>query len=316
MDLSKMIKWLGWNELPPEFLSSLCVCLIIIILSVVLYFKIKAYDPLKKPTGIVHAWEILVSFADKQVDDLMGPVYSKGIAGGYIITLGVYILLGFVWGMLGLPNVLQPGSRFTYTNDAGEILTATNFLKPMPNPFTNTAMPLGIALITFFWLHITAMKCRGWNYFHRYIDPIPLFLPINLITMWSGTLSLTLRLFGNALAGFCVVTLIYSGFGQMFSTTMAGLAITPIISPFVHLYFDLFDGAIQLAVFCMLTMIDVSNEFISKEDFIAEQDAKKQAKIDSKNDRAKRKHAKLEKKLNKLAIKAVKREEKRALRAQ
>ena len=63
MDLSKMIKWLGWNELPPEFLSSLCVCLIIIVLSIVLYFKIKAYDPLKKPTGIVHAWEILVSFA-------------------------------------------------------------------------------------------------------------------------------------------------------------------------------------------------------------------------------------------------------------
>lgn len=47
MDLSKMIKWLGWNELPPEFLSSLCVCLIIIVLSIVLYFKIKAYDPLK-----------------------------------------------------------------------------------------------------------------------------------------------------------------------------------------------------------------------------------------------------------------------------
>ena len=84
----------------------------------------------------------------------------------------------------------------------------------------------------------------------------------------------------------------------------------------MHLYFDLFDGAIQLAGFCMLTMINVSSEFISKEDFIAEQEAKKQAKIDSKNNRAKRKHAKLEKKLNKLAIKAVKREEKRALRAQ
>lgn len=289
MDFKKMIEFLEWNKLPSEFLSSVIVCLIIICLSFIIYFKIENYDPLTKPTGILHIWEIIVSFTDKQVDDLMGPHYKDSYAGGYIITLGLYISLGFLWGMLGLPNVLQPGSK--------------EFLVAMPNPFTNTAIPLSIALITFLWLHITSMRCRGWGYFHRYIDPIPFFLPINLLTMWSGTLSLTLRLFGNALAGFCIVTLIYAGFAQMIPNTMAGLAITPIVAPFVHLYFDLFDGMIQLAVFCMLTMINVSSEYISKEDLQAEKDAKKQAKIYRREEKERRKRSKLEAKQRKLALK-------------
>lgn len=289
MDFSKMIKFLQWNELPAEFLSSMIVCILIMILSLVINVKIRKYDPLTKPTGILLFWEMVVEFVDKQIDDLMGPHYKDSYAGGYIITLGLYIFLGFTWGMLGLPNVLQPGS--------------SSLFKPMPNPFTNTAMPLSIALITFLWLHITAMRCRGWGYFKRYVDPIPFFLPINLLTMWSGTLSLTLRLFGNALAGFCIVTLIYAGFAQISTTSMAGLAITPLITPFVHLYFDMFDGMIQLVVFCMLTMINVSSEYISKEDLQAEKDARKQAKLDRKEEKSNRKRLKEEAKQRKLALK-------------
>ena len=113
-----------------------------------------------------------------------------------------------------------------------------------------------------------AYKCKKWAYFKRYVEPVALFLPINLVSMWSSVLSLTLRLFGNALAGYCVITLIYVGFGTLIPPegNLAGLAITPVIAPFAHLYFDIFDALIQLAVFTMLTMINISGEYISPQD--------------------------------------------------
>lgn len=250
MDLRSVIELPSWSDIPPEFLTSVIALAIVLVLALAVRFKLEEYDPLKPPRGIVYAAEEAVRFADRQVSQLMGPAFDG--FGGYILVLGLYIAIGFILGFVGLPNVFQPGSD--------------KFLSPLPNPFTNTAMPLSIALLTMFWIHFTSAKYTRWAYFKRYLKPFPVFLPINLITMWSPVLSLTLRLFGNALAGYCVVTLVYTGFEYAFQTVGAGLAIAPVLAPIVHLYFDLFDGFIQLTVFCMLTMINVAGEYVSPED--------------------------------------------------
>lgn len=269
MDFERVIKWLSWNELPPEFLSSLLVFLIIIILILIVHFKIKKYNPLERPKGFMNAVEAITNFADKQVDQIMGPAF-KGY-GGFILYCGLYIFFGFLIGMIGLPNILQPTSKFTF--------------EALPNPFTNLAMPLSLALVTFGLTHFTAMKYKHWSYFKRYTEPFAVFLPINLVTMWSNVLSLTLRLFGNALAGYCVITLIYVGIGTIIPPlgNYAGLAITPVLAPIAHLYFDIFDGLIQLAVFCILTMINISTEYISPEDYRKAIENKKLYKEEKKN---------------------------------
>lgn len=247
MDFKKVIAPISWETLPPEFLSSLLAMLIVIIIAVVVRIKLNSFDPLKKPKGFLHIVEILIEFSDKQVKELMGDQFEG--FGGYILALGLYIILGFIIGMIGIPNFFQPNTSY--------------YLQAMPNPFTNTAMPLSIAFCTFILTHYTAIKYKKWSYFKRYIEPIPIFLPINLVTMWSSMLSLTLRLFGNALAGYCVITLIYVGFSYMFPISGTGLVLTPLLAPIAHIYFDLFDGAIQLMVFCMLTMINISSEYVS-----------------------------------------------------
>ena len=177
----------------------------------------------------------------------------------------------------GIPNFFQPGSE--------------KFLAPLPNPFTNTAMPLSIALLTFFWIHFTAMRYKGWGYFKRYTEPFAVFLPINLVTMWSPVLSLTLRLFGNALAGFCVVTLVYTGFEYAFTTVGVGLALTPLLAPIVHLYFDVFDGLIQLTVFCMLTMMNVAAEYVSPEELAEAKRAQEEKRAQRQRRRMSRRSA-------------------------
>ena len=256
MDFGKIIEPLTRDSLPPEFIASVIVMLAILAFSIFIYFKVKKFDPLEKPKGFMHVCEVVVEFADNQVEKLMGKPFRE--YGGYIIAVGLFVFFGFFFGMIGIPNFFQVGASW--------------YLEPLPNPFTNLAIPLSIALITFFLTHFTAIKYKKWRYFERYIEPIPLFLPINLITMWSNVLSLTLRLFGNALAGYCVITLIYVGLGTALppAGSLTGLAITPVIAPLAHLYFDIFDGAIQLAVFTMLTMISISGEYVSAEDLANE----------------------------------------------
>ena len=78
---------------------------------------------------------------------------------------------------------------------------------------------------------------------------LPLWLPINLISEIAVPISLSLRLFANVLSGTVIMALVY--------TLLSKFAIA--WPAFLHVYFDLFSGAIQTYVFCMLTMTYISN---------------------------------------------------------
>ena len=74
-------------------------------------------------------------------------------------------------------------------------------------------------------------------------------LPINLISEIAVPISLSLRLFANVLSGTVMMALIYGLLGVIATAWPAAL----------HVYFDLFSGAIQTYVFCMLTMTYIAN---------------------------------------------------------
>ncbi|MPN49895.1 ATP synthase subunit a [bioreactor metagenome] len=89
------------------------------------------------------------------------------------------------------------------------------------------------------------------GYLKSYIKPMPLLLPITLLERLIFPISLALRLFGNILAATVIMSLIYGALLEI--QTAIGLVI-PI--PF-HMYFDIFDGAIQAVIFTFLTMIQI-----------------------------------------------------------
>ena len=235
----------------PEFVTSLIVMLAIIIFSLVVYFKQKNLDPLENPKGIVNIAEFIVEFGDRQVSELMGcPKYFSNF-GGYVIPLALYIFLGFFIGMMGIPNfiVLGPASE-------GYIMNETTQFTALPSPFTNLTFTLLIGLITVVMIEITKMRTNRWGYFKQFVNSFPPLLP--LLTNFVPMLSLGIRLFGNAFAGFCIMTLLY----QMFNALLNGfaLALAPVIMPVFHAYFDLFSGFIQTIVFVMITMMDIAQE--------------------------------------------------------
>lgn len=223
-------------DIAPEVYSSLIVIGIIIILAIIVGIQSHFHNPLKKTRGLLFLAETGTQFFDNLVSDMMGPSF-RGF-GGYVMAIAVYLFIAFILGLTGLPS-----------------------------PVTYLAVPLSLGLCTFVLIHATSVRFTKFQYFKRYIDPFPIFLPINLISMWSPLLSLTLRLFGNALAGWVLMSIVYSALEQLSSLIFAFLPagvnsifIAPIITPILHAYFDLFSGFIQTTVFIFLTMIFIGQE--------------------------------------------------------
>lgn len=119
-------------------------------------------------------------------------------------------------------------------------------------PTADYSVALGMALTTFIVIQWYAIKKVGLlHYFTAFAKPAPFLLPINIIERFLLPVSLSLRIFGNMTAGAVIVELMYSWLGSYGHLAQLGL---PLIA---HGYFDLFDGAIQMIVFMMLSIINL-----------------------------------------------------------
>ena len=223
-------------DIPGEVISSLIVMLIIMVLAIIVGIQAKLHNPLKKPKGLLLLAEIGVDYFDKFSEELVGKAIPN--FGGFIMGVAVYLFIAFIFGLTGLPS-----------------------------PVTYMAVPLSLGLTTFLLIHFTSIRFTKWRYFKRYIDPIPVFLPINLISMWAPLLSLTLRMFGNAVAGWALLTITEYALRDLSASLFSFIAsewnqvfLAPIPLAILHAYFDLFSGFIQTFVFILLTATFIGQE--------------------------------------------------------
>lgn len=235
------------TDLAGGVVSSLIVIIIMIILSIYIGIRAHFQDPLKRPKGMLLLAEVGINFFENMAEGLLGKSFRS--FGGYIMAIGVYMFIAFIFGLTGLPS-----------------------------PITYMAIPLSLGLSTFILIHATAIKYNKFRYFKRYIEPVPFFLPVNLISMWAPLLSLTLRMFGNALSGFVIMSLMYNALEGLSATIFSFLEssigewnqvfIAPLITWVFHLYFDIWSALIQTTVFLSLTTIYVGQEI--PEDFLGQ----------------------------------------------
>lgn len=222
--------------LPAETYTSWMVMLIIVVFSLVVFQKAKKADPFAKPKGILLIAEWIVVTVEGLVKTNMGSHFR--FLSPYFLSITLYVFIGFLFGLTGLSSPLS------------------YYL----NTFT-------IVLMSFVLIHFTAIKTNGWKYFKRFIEPFPVFLPINLVSVWAPLVSMSFRIFGNILSGFILMSLIYFSLGQLsswiFSFLPSGLSslwMAPLIAPWFHLYFDLFSALIQTLVFISLSMLFIAQE--------------------------------------------------------
>ena len=190
----------------------------------------------KRPKGFILLMELAVEKLEGFVQKNMGEGFE--MFAGLFLGIVPYLALNFVIGITGLPT-----------------------------PMTYLPVPLSLGLTTFLLIHITSIRFKGIKYFKRYIEPIPVFLPVNLLSMWAPLLSLSLRLFGNGLVGWVLITLANWGCYEL-SNMITGMQsagpqyfmFEPFLTPVLHAYFDLFSTFIQTLVFTTLTALFVAQE--------------------------------------------------------
>lgn len=219
-------------SLSGEVIAALIIVLLLVILSIYIGIRAKTTNPLKKPKGIL----LLMEMAVEKMDSFTALTMGKGFEdyGGYLMGQIAFLALGLALGMLGLPT-----------------------------PMTNLAIPLSLGLSTFLMIHITSVRFTGIRYFKRYVEPIFVFLPINLLSMWGPLLSLSFRLFGNAIAGWVILALVNNALGSlgnMIANNWGQVVTIGIGTPLLHAYFDAFSAFIQSTVFVYISAILVSQE--------------------------------------------------------
>ncbi len=117
-------------------------------------------------------------------------------------------------------------------------------------PTADYGVTLPLGLLTFMIIQYNNIKYNKTKAFTGLFQPLLFLFPINLIGELSVPFSLSLRLFGNVLSGTVMMALIYSLLSP-FAVAWPG---------FLHIYFDIFSGMIQTYVFCMLTMVFISDK--------------------------------------------------------
>ena len=200
---------------------------ILIVMAILIGFSIAANRAMKHasevPGGFQNVVELIVEKLDGMVRGTMGKNATKFL--NYIGTVFIFILISNISGLLGL--------------------------RP-PTADYGVTLPLGI--LTFILIHYNQFKYQKpkdiWKDMCSPLPPwLPIWFPINLISEIAVPISLSLRLFANILSGTVMMALVY-GLLNMFAVIWPAA---------LHVYFDLFSGAIQTYVFCMLTMTYISN---------------------------------------------------------
>lgn len=207
---------------------------ILIVMMLMIVFAVAANRRLKKaqevPRGFQNVIELIVEMLDGMVESTMGKWAPRFV--NYISTIFVFILMSNISGLFGL--------------------------RP---PTADYGTTLALALITFCMIWFNKFKHQSlkqlWTDMCSPLPPwLPIWLPINLVSELAIPISLSLRLFANVLSGTVIMALVY---GLLRVIALAWPSV-------LHVYFDLFSGAIQTYVFCMLTMTYVTQACSTDED--------------------------------------------------
>lgn len=199
---------------------TLIVMLILVIFAIAANRAIRRAQVADTPGTFQNIVELIVEMLDGMVTSVMGKNALK--FANYISTIFLFILLSNISGLLGLrPPTADYGVTF----------------------------PMGI--ITFCLILFNKLKHQKLSGFLKGLcDPWPIWAPINIIGDVAVPISLSLRLFANVLSGTVMMALYYG---------LLPIFVKIGIPSALHVYFDLFAGAIQAYVFCMLTMTYITD---------------------------------------------------------
>jgi F-type H+-transporting ATPase subunit a len=161
------------------------------------------------------ALEMIVLGIKKQIEEvgLRGPEKYLGFVG----TLFLFIAIANIFTIL-------PG-----------------YEPPTGSLSTTAALALCVLVAVPFY----GIQERGWRgYLRSYLEPTVIMLPFNIISEFSRTLALAVRLFGNMMSGTMILGIL--------------LIVTPFFFPVVMSALGLLTGMVQAYIFSILALVYIA----------------------------------------------------------
>ncbi|MBX9790084.1 MAG: F0F1 ATP synthase subunit A [Pirellulales bacterium] len=115
----------------------------------------------------------------------------------------------------------------------------------MRSPTADFSTAAALAVVVFLAVPFYGIRARGLGgYLRHYLEPTPLLLPLEIITEFSRTLALAVRLFGNIVSEELVIAVLL---------TIAGLLV-----PVPIMMLSALTGVVQAYIFAVLTVVYLS----------------------------------------------------------
>ena len=185
---------------------------------ILVFLLVRSRLSVTDPGPLQHAFEGARNFIQGQSHEIIG--HHSEIFTAFLMTLGLFILFCNLLGLV-------PG-----------------FESPTATPY----VPLGCAIVAFFYYNAQGFKKSGLGYLKHFAGPMwwlaPIMVPIEIISHLARVLSLTVRLYANMFAG-DMVTLVF-------------FSLVPIGVPVLFLGLHLGVSLLQTYIFVLLTMVYLS----------------------------------------------------------
>ena len=169
-----------FRNISPSIKSSMIITFILAIILIIIGIKLRKYKVTDEPKGLIIVIEWLVETMNDMTKSTIGKRYKK--LAPYLTTIAIML---FVYNISGLFGFRPPTASISVT--------------------------FAFSITTFVLVEFYGIRSQGIKkHLKGYLDPIPLFLPMNIISDIAIPISLGLRLFGNILSGVVIMALVYT----------------------------------------------------------------------------------------------------------
>ena len=186
--------------------------LVILLITVVCYFSTRNLSANKAPSKWQLLLETLVTWLQKEAKEASDSKNNQYLG----MAMGLFCFIFMC-----------------------NLLTFIPWFRP---PTASLSTTMALATIVFMAIPYFAVKNAGIkSYFKKFIEPVPLLLPMNIFSEIFSVLAMGLRLFGNMLSG------------VMFASILS--AFIPFIAPLAMQSLGLLTGTIQAYIFALLAIV-------------------------------------------------------------
>jgi F-type H+-transporting ATPase subunit a len=187
----------------------------LIVSAALIVFALLARAGLRRLSG----WQVAAEFLVEHFEGIMRDMFGRDPRRytPLVVTLALFIGLANLLGLL--PGMGSPTADFSTT--------------------------AALAAIVFLAVPYYGIRTRGVKgYLRHYLEPTPLMLPLEIITEFSRTLAMSVRLFGNVISEELVIAVL--------------LLIAGLLVPVPIMMLAVLTGLVQAYIFTVLTVVYLS----------------------------------------------------------